>query len=282
MCEYSNENPIISVVVACYNQAEYIADALDSLLNQTYVSWEGIIINDGSSDNTEEVALEYVNKDGRFRYFSKENGGVSSARNYGIKCSLGVFILPLDADDLLAPTYIEKVLDVFRDIPQTRLVYSQWRYFGLTTETVPISYQGYAKLLQGNTIFCSAVFRKIDCLNIGGYDEKMLWGFEDWEFYIRLLDEASLVYQIQEPLFAYRIKEKSRNVDANKIGRLETIHNYIYLKHIDTYTSYFGCPIDVLRCMLNYRQEMEKYKSKYKNEWFRLYFRKLKKAIKGR
>ncbi len=282
MNKYLNESPKISVVIACYNQAEYLMETLESVLNQTYNNWEGIIVNDGSTDNTEEIALAYVGKDCRFRYFSKENGGVSSARNYGIKYSQGAYILPLDADDLLDFTYIEKAIGIFCKEPSVKVVYSQWRYFGCTKITLPIYYRGYKDLLLGNSIFCSAVFRKIDCLNIGGYDERMLLGFEDWEFYIRLLDEASIVYQLPEPLFAYRIKEESRNVNANVTSNWETISKYIYLKHIDIYMSHFGYPIDVIRCMVEYEKVMNKYKYKYENEWFRLCFRKLKKKIIGR
>lgn len=271
--------PAVSVIIACYNQSVYLSEALESLLCQTCCNWEGIVVNDGSSDNTEEIALNYVSKDCRFRYLSKENGGVSSARNYGISNAIGTFILPLDADDLLAPTYIEKALLVYQEIPQTRLVYSQWSFFGVTTEAYPLCYNKYENLLQGNSIFCSAVFRRSDCLAIGGYDEKMLVGYEDWEFYIRFLDEASIVHQIPEPLFAYRIKEESRNVTANKEENQTFIYNYLYLKNIDKYIACFGCAINVIREMNHYKQEMEKARNKYENEWFRLLFYKLKKAF---
>ena len=72
---------LVSVVIPCYNQAEYLPETLDSLIAQNYKNWEGIIVNDGSPDNTEEIALAYLEKDQRFKYFSKENGGLSSARN---------------------------------------------------------------------------------------------------------------------------------------------------------------------------------------------------------
>ena len=102
----SEEAPIISVVIACYNQGIYLSDALNSLEKQTFQNWEGIIVNDGSTDGTEEIALEYVKKDERFKYVFQENGGVSKARNIGAAQALGTYILPLDADDKLEETYI--------------------------------------------------------------------------------------------------------------------------------------------------------------------------------
>ena len=92
--------PKVSVIVPCYNQGEYLADALESVLYQTFTDWECIIVNDGSSDNTEEVANKFCELDKRFKYISQTNQGVSAARNNGIKASSGTYILPLDGDDV--------------------------------------------------------------------------------------------------------------------------------------------------------------------------------------
>ena len=80
-----NEKGMVSVIVPCYNQAIYLPEALNSLLAQTYQCWEAIVVNDGSPDETEKVALEYTRKDSRIKYVFKENGGLSSARNKGIE-----------------------------------------------------------------------------------------------------------------------------------------------------------------------------------------------------
>lgn len=93
--------PLISIIVPCYNQSQYLDECLQSVLDQTYPDWECIIVNDGSPDNTEEVARKWVEKDVRFKYFYKENGGLSSARNFGILKSEGVFVFFIDADDHL-------------------------------------------------------------------------------------------------------------------------------------------------------------------------------------
>ena len=103
----------VSIIVPCYNQAAYLAETLDSVLDQTYQHWECVIVNDGSPDNAEEIANEYVAKDNRFKYLWEKNEGPSQARNFGILNSDGKYVLPLDADDLVAPTYVGRAVDFF-------------------------------------------------------------------------------------------------------------------------------------------------------------------------
>ena len=106
--------PKVSIIVPCYNQAQYLEDALQSVVFQTYKDWECIIVNDGSVDNTEIIAKNWLLKDNRFKYLHQENGGLSMARNSGIKLAEGDFILPLDADDKISSNYIEKAIEEFK------------------------------------------------------------------------------------------------------------------------------------------------------------------------
>lgn len=124
-----NEKGMVSVIVPCYNQAIYLPEALNSLLGQTYQCWEAIVVNDGSPDETEKVALEYTWKDSRIKYVFKENGGLSSARNKGIELAQGEFILPLDADDIIHPEYMEKAMEAFEDNPFLKLVFCRGVFF---------------------------------------------------------------------------------------------------------------------------------------------------------
>ena len=123
-------NPIISIIVPCYNQAQFLSEALQSLLEQTYTNWECIIVNDGSPDHTEEVAQEWLKKDERFKYIKKENGGLSSARNAGIEIAKGDFILPLDADDKISQDYILLGLKEFEKDSHLKVVYCKAEKFG--------------------------------------------------------------------------------------------------------------------------------------------------------
>lgn len=267
-------NKLVSVVIPCYNQSDYLPETLDSLINQSYKNWEGIIVNDGSPDNTEEVALTYLKKDKRLKYFRKANGGLSSARNYGIECALGDFILPLDSDDIIKPEYLEKAVDAFEKDPSLKLVYCLGYCFGVTTGLWDLVYIDYKSLLLRNSIFCSAMYRKRDWAHINGYDEQMLKGFEDWEFFIRLLNDDSKVYQIPVPLFYYRTKSVSMvTATRTKEARMD-LEDYIFLKHKDKYIFHFGGVFDAYRELIECRKKIDR----YKNKWYRRLFYKYVKA----
>ncbi|MCK6601562.1 MAG: glycosyltransferase [Bacteroidetes bacterium] len=95
--------PAVSIIIPCYNYGHFLGEALDSVLNQTFQDWEAIIVDDGSTDNSKEVAVAYENKDSRFRYIFQSNSGTSAAKNNGLKNASGRFIQFLDADDYLFP-----------------------------------------------------------------------------------------------------------------------------------------------------------------------------------
>lgn len=211
-------NPKVSIIVPCYKQAEYLPETLDSVLAQTYSNWECIIVNDGSPDNTEEVAQAYCQKDARFHYVFRENGGLSAARNTGVQHSCGEFILPLDSDDLIKPEYLAKAMARFEEYPETTLVYCQACFFGLKEgEWILWEYSYSEILLHTNQIFCSAFYRRSDFDRVNGYDESLKRGLEDWNFWLHILTSASVVYQIPEILFCYRQRENSMIVQANRI-----------------------------------------------------------------
>ena len=95
------EDELISIIVPIYNVEKYLRQCLDSIQNQTYQNFECLLINDGSPDNSADICREYVEKDSRFRYFEKENGGLSDARNHGIRQSKGSYLTFVDSDDWL-------------------------------------------------------------------------------------------------------------------------------------------------------------------------------------
>lgn len=239
--------PLVSIIIPSYRQAAYIAETLDSVLAQTYASWEALIIDDGSPDNTDEVVQPYLERDARIKYLKKENGGVAAARNYGLRAAQGEYILPLDADDVIAPRYLELAVEAFEQVPERRLVYCYARFFGARTDEFKVRYKGYRRMLLDNTIFCSAVYRRSDALAVGGYDETLHAGFEDWEFNIRFLDEKSLVYQIPEQLFFYRIKPSSRNTDLYTENRVDMAENELFERHRERYYAAYGSVIRQLR-----------------------------------
>lgn len=207
------DQPIVSIIVPCYKQAEYLPETLDSVMNQSYPNWECVIINDGSPDNTDEIAKQYLVKDCRFKYISQENKGIATARNVGIANSHGEYILPLDADDLIASSYIEKALIHFVDFPETKLVYCKAETFGKKKIPMELVDYDYNNFIWGNCIFCSAIYKRSDFDGTLGYNSNMMYGLEDWDFWLSLLTKEDVVYRIEEVLFYYRVKEISRNTE---------------------------------------------------------------------
>ena len=257
----SDQSSLVSIIVPCYMQAEYLAETLDSVLSQTYPNWECIIVNDGSRDNTEEVASKYVQKDARFKYLYKENGGLADARNFGILHSCGVYILPLDSDDRIGPTYIEKAMNVFDKNPETKLVYCQAELFGIETGLWNLPKYSYQQLLRFNHIFCSCIYRRKDYDKTEGYNTNMLYGYEDWDFLLSLLSLGDIVYQIEESLFFYRTKKVSM------ITKLTSNHSQMILQmmlnHADLYKDSMDLMVNYWAEDIDYKEECRKIRSSY-------------------
>lgn len=222
----------ISIIVPCYNQAQYLDDCLQSVLDQTYQDWECIIVNDGSLDNTEIIASVWTARDPRFKYIYKENGGLSSARNAGIERAFGEFILPLDADDTIGVDYCFKAMEAFNINPNLKVVYCQAVKFGEEEGIWNLPTFSRMELFHNNMIFCSAFFRKKEWVKVGGYDTRMIYGYEDWEFWIAILKNEGDVKCLEYIGFHYRIKKDSmlKQLDEMKITFLE---NLIRTKHLD-------------------------------------------------
>lgn len=232
-------NNLVSIVVPCYNQAQYLDESLQSLYDQTHTNWECIIVNDGSTDNTETIAQKWNIKDSRFIYLHKENGGVSSARNLGIEKAKGEFIVTLDADDKYGATFIEKGLSVLVNNYKVGIVSSWGMYF---IKDKPLQeFRSTAKsitdLLFHNGANGSSLFRKECWEQTGGYDESTKNGYEDWEFYIRVCALGWGVHIIEETLFFYRQHIISRRKEADKADKENM--KYIFLKNKDIYISYY-------------------------------------------
>jgi glycosyltransferase involved in cell wall biosynthesis len=229
----------ISIIVPCYNQGEFLNETLSSIIKQTFSNWECIIIDDGSSDNTKEIAKIWLEKDTRFRYFYQKNQGVSIARNFGIEKALGEFILPLDADDKIASEYIRLSLNEFKNNNNLTLVYCQARKFGKINEKWLLPEFNLFDLAVNNMIFCSSIFKKSDWKRIGGYDENMVKGFEDWEFYIALLKKGGAVSRLDYTGFYYRIEGNSRSKKINQEVR-DSLFEYLSIKHADFFVHQLG------------------------------------------
>ena len=244
---------LVSVIIPCFQQGIYLAETLDSVLNQTYSNWECIIVNDGSTDNTHPVASEYCNKDTRFQYLEQSNLAQSAARNNAIHASKGELILPLDADDIISPTYMEKAVEHFTDHPETKLVYCKAMQFGAINGPWNLPEYNYDSFIWINSIFCTAFFKRSDFDKTSGFNTEMHHGFEDWDFWLSLLDKYSIVYQIDEYLFHYR--KKNQSMDSISHQHMREIYNTIYYNHKDIYEPYFQNIIEYHNSSLLFEEE---------------------------
>ncbi len=224
-------NSFVSIIVPCYNQAQYLDECLQSVLEQTHENWECIIVNDGSPDDTEVVAKKWLEKDSRFNYLCKENGGLSSARNAGISKAIGEFILPLDADDKIAPNYCELAIKEFSNKKNLKVVYCEAMCFGESNGIWNLPPYSLDLLVLENMIFCSAIYKRSEWERVGGYDEKMIYGLEDWEFWISILKTGGEVYKLDYLGFYYRTKKSSMAIDITNEQR-KWSQTYVTSKHL--------------------------------------------------
>ena len=205
---------MITIIIPLYNQAEYLPDCLDSLLAQSVKPHEIIVVNDGSTDNSLEVAREYE-KYG-IKVIHQVNKGLSSARNTGIMNATGDYILPLDSDDILMKEAVEKISKVIEET-QADIVAPSMKCFGVANDPIVLMPNPTLEDFKtGNRIpYCSAVKRE-KLLEVGGYSSRMNFGYEDLHLWYDLLNRGAKIVTIPEVLFLYRTKQQSMYHDALK------------------------------------------------------------------
>jgi glycosyltransferase involved in cell wall biosynthesis len=238
--------PKVSIVVPCFNQEAFIGETLESVKRQRFDDWECIVVNDGSTDGSQAIIDRYVKKDQRFLTFTKENGGVASARNFGFAQARGSLFVPLDGDDKLHPDFLWLCFERFALRPETDLVHTKTKRIGDSRKVWHLPSYSYEKLLWQNMIVNTSMFRRDAFLATGGYAQDMRHGFEDWEFYIRLLKPESVVEFVNLPLFYYRVKKGSRSHEQISRGRLGESQRMIFERNRDAYAHFLNNPVGVI------------------------------------
>lgn len=236
-----NNDKLVSVIIPCYNQGEFLEECLTSVFNSTYQSIEVIVVNDGSTDNTSTI-IESLKLVFKINVIHQTNKGLAETRNVGIKHSKGRFILPLDADDRIGETYIENAVKVLLENESIGIVYCQAELFEEKTGLWRLPDYTFEKMLTQNLIFNCALFRRKDYDNTTGYNSNMKEGWEDWDFWLSLLELNLKVFRLDEIGFYYRIRKNSmvRSLNAEKNKGLR---EHIYKNHINLYLEHFENPI---------------------------------------
>lgn len=243
--------PVISVIIPCYNSGEYLTDAIKSVEEHPNKDlYEIVIVNDGSTDKI-TLHLLHELKSKSYQVINQENKGPAAARNFGVKNSIGKYLLFLDSDNLIRTEYIDKGIEILDKYNDIGVVYGNPNFFGENTGTYFFPQEfSLKKILQSNYIDTCAVVRKIVWEEVGGFDENRVLTQEDWDFWIRIGKTHWKFYYINEVLFDYRRRKGSQAMNSLKELEYKQLLQYVYTKHIDIFLdNYFEM-----------KNELEKYR----------------------
>lgn len=232
--------PLVSIIMPCYRKEQYIAETLASVEVQTYPEWELVLIDDCSPDDTMGVARRHAESHHwpaeKVICLHQENQGPSAARNNGIQHSHGKYILPLDPDDIIEPTYLEKGVAILENHPEIKLVYCEADSFGAWSGPWPHREYKHETMLWYNLIHNSAIYRRADYDKTPGYNTNMQHGLEDWDFYLSLLGPDDKAHCIDEILYHWRAAAEQRTEEADT--HQQELLRQIYHNHRELYEPY--------------------------------------------
>lgn len=265
----------VSVIMPCYNDGQYIEEAIDSVLNQSYKDIELIIIDDGSDDDYTIEVIKNIS-DEKVKVLHTEHLRPAGARNYGISLSTGKYILPVDSDDRIEPTYIEQAVNILESNSEIGVVYCQADLFGEQSGKWDLPDYSFETMLLDNIVFVTALFYKEDWEKAGGFNTSMDSGMEDYDFWLSILGLGKQIYQIPEILFHYRIKKVSRTTQfMDNSAQVKEIYRRMYDNHEEFYQRNAKVYAKILRDALieqtflkrKYEYQISKIR-KYENTFF--------------
>lgn len=238
------ENPLVSVVIPCFNQAQYLEQTVQSVLASDYSQIELLIVNDGSTDGSLALAKNLSEVNSTIRVLDQKNSGVATARNHGITAAKGEFILPLDGDDLISENYISEAVQILKANPEVKVVYCKAIKFN-TEGQKPWKLKPFSRtqLAKDNMIFVAALFRKKDWAAVGGFSEDMKMGREDWEFWIKMLKNGGEVVQLPFIGFQYRLTPSSKRKKTGTNQKKRERIAYLNAKHKDFFEKELNGPL---------------------------------------
>ena len=248
----------VSIIVPMYNAEQFVVETLESVQKQTFKDIECVIVNDGSTDISSELVHEFCSKDARFCCYDKKNEGVSIARNYAIKHSTGKYILPLDADDLIEPTYVEECVNILENHPEYKLVYCRMDRFGDSRGEIALPDYSIENMLCRNCIQNAAMFRRSDFKATKGYNPNMKEGLEDWDFWISFLGDGGKVFKIDKILFHYRIRKGTRNHSFD-IEQRRRLRYQMWQNNRTVYANHYMDPLNTIeyQSAISYKSSLE-------------------------
>lgn len=232
--------PLVSVIIPVYNMEAYLEETVRSVQASTYSSWEVILVDDGSKDQSLAVARRLAEGDPRIHVYAQPNRGVAAARNQAISKALGVYIFPLDADDRIAPDYLEKAIRIAEQDQSVKCVTCRAEFFGDRSGEWKLPAYTRSLLARKNMLPASALFRKSDWERMGGYDESII-AREDWAFWIGVLKDEGEVVRLPDTGLYYRIRGGSKRVLDRSLKKhvIDTLNR----KYADFFFRELGGPL---------------------------------------
>ena len=218
-----------SIIIPLYNMQDFVAQAIESALAQTYRDVEVIVVNDGSTDNSLAVAQQYGTG---ITLIDQQNAGLNASRNVGARHSRGEFLLPLDADDWISPTYLERTIPLMTD--GVGVVSTDMDMFGEINRLQPIYHPTLEVQKRGNTMPYCSLIRRTAFEQAGGYSSRPdIQAYGDWNLWIGILKHGWRVAPLAEPLFHYRIRPSSMRTETE--SKYHEMFRAIRLNHPDVF-----------------------------------------------
>lgn len=231
--------PSTSFVVTCHNLGVYLGETLDSLFAQTAQDFEVIVVNDGSTDQATCRLLATLDRP-RTRVVHSERLGLPGARNLGVRHAAGRYLCMVDADDLLEPAYLERSVQVLESQPDIAFASHWLRAFGDQAWDWTPTDCTFPALLHANTLNGAALLRRAMFEQVGGFDETMREGCEDWEFWIRVIESGFTGVIIPEFLFRYRRRADSMSRAMHEVPGMPALYRQLVDRHPDVFARHMA------------------------------------------
>jgi len=229
--------PTVSVVIPCFNLGQYLEEAVDSVFAQTFQDFEIFIVDDGSTDKaTQELLATY--KRPRMRVLRTENRGLSAARNTGAANTTGKYICMLDADDRLDSRYMQMSVTALDSDPSISFVSHWCRVFGDEAYDWKPDRCDFPTLLDVNTVNGAALVRRSALEAVGGFDESMRTGCEDWDLWIAMVARGFTGRILPEVLYYYRRRAGSMSRTMMQDDCHSRLYRFLVEKHANSYRTH--------------------------------------------
>lgn len=235
--QMQHSDPFVSVIIPTYNGAAFLPEAVESIDAQHYQNLEIIIVNDGSDDNSLDVAHHLAEKHAHLniRIIDKKNGGLADARNAGIKVAKGEWILPLDCDDRFEPVFLKHAAHVIKTKPEINLVFANILKFGASDKTWTPPEYSWEELQKRNTFPYASLYRRELWELAEGYNPSIPWGAEDWNFWLSCASFGLKPFRIESPLFRYRV-HPAGSMYTRMMEHWSTVKACLYTMHPDLFS----------------------------------------------